>query len=804
MEISSPVLMFAFCMFVILIAPAFFEKFRLPGIVGLIVAGILIGPHALGVLASEEPFRLFSSVGLLYILFLAGLEINVGEFKRQKKNSIVFGVLTFVIPMVLGTFGARYLFSFSWAAAILLASMFASHTLIPFPITSRLGINKEKAIVATVGGTIITDTAAMLVLAIIAESATHNLTALFWVWQLAFLIILVWFSMWALPRLAYFLFKLLAPDGASEFLLTLGLVFLTAHFAHLAGVEPIIGAFFAGLSLGPLISDQSPLKNRLEFVGNTFFIPFFLISVGMLVNLRVMFSGWDVWAMALFMASVAILCKYVAARLSQKILHFTRDEFFVIFGLSVNQAAATLAAVIVGYRLGIFNEVVLNGTIFMILVTCLIGPWFTEKYGQNIARSRQQSALPGHGGEKRIIVAVSHDESAELLTDVALSVRGSDSKDPIFPLHVIQDGLNIDRRIFLGEKVLSSVVSRIVAADAPVFPISRIDVNISGGILRAVKEHQGDVLILGVLPSQKTNLKTMLFDVSDRVCDGSHQLLFLCKMLQPLNMGKKVFLFIPPMLEYLGGFFRALEAINLLAKKNKLHLDIIGKADTIQFIETSHLAKSLKGEVSFYSLDIVRDFSAYLKSATVKESDSIILMAERKGRLGWNPSLKRLFHALASDFPKNNIMMTYLPDTEREGGEGESPYKENNVEAPRVTIPAAVNITKITLEDAVRELLLSHFVSSSKVFSEIIKKIFPLEPIELSSGIVLFHTHSEHITEPIILLGVGSCDIQFASVKNKIHALFILISPKDNTNIHLQALTTVAKMAKELEPRQKA
>jgi Kef-type K+ transport system membrane component KefB/mannitol/fructose-specific phosphotransferase system IIA component (Ntr-type) len=799
MEIINPVLMFAFIMFVILFAPVLFTRIRLPGIVGLIFAGIVVGPHALGILKSEESFRLFSSVGLIYIMFLAGLEINLNEFIRQKKNSAGFGLLTFLIPMVIGTFGSKYLFAFSWPTAILLASMFASHTLIPFPITSRLGINKERSVVSTIGGTIITDTAAMLVLAIIAENATQNLTAVFWTRQIIFLIVFMWFALWALPRVAYPLFKIFAPDGRDEFLVTLTLVFLTAYLAHLAGVESIVGAFFAGLSLSRLISDQSPLKNRLEFLGHTFFIPFFLISVGMLVNLRVMLSGWEVWAMAMFMVTVAVFCKYAAAVIFAKFAKFTKDETYVIFGLSVNQAAATLAAVIVGLRLGIFDDEVLNGTIFMIFVTCLIGPWFTEKYGQKVAAQRKSSAISiieiGH----KIMLAVSRAESVEYLTDVALSLRPKESQEPIIPLHVVQDGVDTGQRILKGEKILGGVVSRIVASNVPVSPISRVDVNVSGGILRAFKEHHADILVLGSVLPQESKLKTMLFDISDKVCDESTQLLFLCQMARPLNLGKNCFVFIAPLLEHQEGFGRALESIKNLASTNKLRLNIIGLANTIQCTKMNSLWKESTVDVIFNSLDRWVECSVYLKKSGLQDADSVILMAARKGRLGWNPSLKRSFHNLGSEFPGNNIMMLYLPDADLYQTNNKDGTKMKNPGASALLTMPALCINRRYLEDAVSQLLEAQFPPGSKILSGIMENLSPLEPIELSSGIVLFHAHSEHLIEPAILLGTSKEGIASSLLKKKIHAFFILISPKGQTNIHLQSLTKVAQLAHDLE-----
>ncbi|HOY10044.1 MAG TPA: cation:proton antiporter [Candidatus Omnitrophota bacterium] len=794
-EITSPVLMFAFMLFLVLFSPVFFRRIRLPGIVGLIVAGIVVGPHALGILQSTKSLQLFSTVGLIYIMFLAGLEINLNEFSRQKKNSFLLGALTFCIPMLAGTLGAKYFFPLSWPAALLLASMFASHTLIPFPITARLGINKERSVVATVGGTIITDTAAMLVLAVIAESAVTRLTAVFWARQIIFLLALVWFALWVLPRIAYTLFKIFAPDGENEFLLTLALVFLTSHFAHLAGVEAIIGAFFAGLSLSRLIADSSPLKNRLEFVGHTLFIPFFLISVGMLVNLRVMLSGWEVWGIALFMVVSVIMSKYAAAFIFAKTVRFTKDEMNVIFGLSVNQAAATLAAVIVGFRLGIFNEAILNGTIFMIFITCLIGPWFTEKYGQNVARARHLKAGEHRpeGGD-RIMVAVSRDESAEFLTDVALSLRVPGSKEVIYPLYVVQDGIDIERRVSAGEKVLSGVVARIVSADVPVSPVTRIDVNIPGGILRAVKECHADTLVLGVTPSREMNFKARLFDVSDKVCDESHQLLLLCQMAHALNIGKNLFVLIPPVLECQDGFRQALESLKNLAAGNKLRLCLIGMADTVRFLEDNVLkGLSVGGEVSLHTLDQWKDLPAYIKKAGLQASDSIILMAARKGRLAWRPSMKSLAHALTMECPANNVIMVYPADAGPEDGEEESP-QEDRASAHALLTRPAVPIDSKNPEKGIRQLLESQFSPGSLIFSEVMNKLSPPAPVALSPGILLFHTHSAYLTEPVILLGLGR--------HGKTRAFFILISPANQINAHLQALTKVARMARTLEDRE--
>jgi Kef-type K+ transport system membrane component KefB len=803
MEIKDPILIFAFMMMVLLVAPMIFQRFKLPGIVGLIISGIIIGPHALGILKPEGSIQLFASVGLIYLMFLAGLEINLHEFNRQKKHSLIFGALTFFIPMIIGSISSRFLFSFSWPTAVLLASMFSSHTLITFPITSRLGINKQRSVIATVGGTIITDTAAILVLAFIAEFTTKDMTAIFWLRQVLLLILFVWFALWILPRIAFFVFRILSPSDQTEFVLILAMVFLTAYFSHLAGMEPIIGAFFAGLALSRVISDQSPLMNRLEFVGNTLFIPFFLISVGMLVNLKVLVLGWDVWAVASFMVLAVMISKYVAAVLSAKILRLTKDEGRLIFGLSVNQAAATLAAVIVGYRLGIFNEAILNGTILMILVTCLVGPWFTEKYGRRIASLRVKGQGHSSKGDDRIMVAISRQESAQMLTDFAIALRHKDSQEPLFPLHVSQDGIHVEHRIAQGEKLLGQAVARIVSSNLPVNPMSRIDVNIAEGMLHALKECHINTLIMGA-SRYESGMESALFNVSEKVREESSQLIFLCRMDHSLSIDKSIIMLVPPLLELQEGFDHAFRTVMNLAIINKLRITVVSLEKTRDYIEKNFHKQSASLELSFSILDQWKNFSHYIDKQKIKQSDALFFMAARKGRLAWQPSMDRSYRAVDQRFQNNNTFLIYLPQqTLSDPMEAENSWEAKVVGQPlshesSLSIPS-LTITSSSLDDGVRQLLGSHFKSEQKIIAEIMKRLSPLDPIELFSEVVLLHTHFEHLTDPVILLGHVQGDPIVFEDHKKIRSLFVLLSPEGETVTHLKSLTQIARMAKALK-----
>ena len=398
--LHDSVLIFSLILFIVLFAPLLLNKMRIPHLIGLIIAGVAVGPYGFNIIAKES-IQLFGDVGLLYIMFLAGLDIDRSDFKKNGGKSVVFGLYTFLLPMGLGALACYYLLQFTWITSILFASMIASHTLIAYPLISKLGVSKNRAVNIAVGGTVITDTLALMVLAVIAAMAVGELSQFFWLHfglSILFFGLIVWF---AIPALARWFFKHY-DDNITQYTFLLGLMFLASFLAKAAGLEAIIGAFLAGLALNRLIPRTSPLMNRTEFVGNALFIPFFLIGVGMMVDFRMFVSDIDTLIVDGVMTVTAMLAKFIAAWLTQKTFRFSVDERHLIFGLSNAQAAATLATVLVGYNIilgydiennpiRLLNENVLNGTIIMILVTCTVASIVAQKGAKNIVLSQAEN-----------------------------------------------------------------------------------------------------------------------------------------------------------------------------------------------------------------------------------------------------------------------------------------------------------------------------------------------------------------------------------------------------------------------------
>ncbi|WP_454436474.1 cation:proton antiporter domain-containing protein [Thauera mechernichensis] len=433
LPITDPVLVFALVALLILLAPIVMGRWRLPGTIGLLLAGAILGPNALGVLARDQSFVLFGTVGLLYIMFSAALEIDLVVLKRYRMHSLVFGLLTFAIPQGVGTLVGYYVLGFSLPAAILLASLFASHTLLAYPVTRQLGIAHNQAVTTAIGGTIITDTLALLVLAVIAASTRGDTGDYFWHTLVGSLVLYGVIVLFGLPKLARWFFRNVGRNGVSEFVFVLSTVFGCAGMAHLAGSEPIVGAFLAGLALNRLIPHNSALMNRIQFTGEAIFIPFFLLSVGMLLDVSVLVADVRSLSIMLAMLTSVLVTKWLAAAATRVLLGYSREQAGLVFGLSVAQAAATLAATIVGYDLGLFDDAVVNGAIMMMLVTCIVAPLQVDHHGRKIARQSASNDNAVIGSKQRILVSLSSRAPHKALLDLAMMLREPDQQQPIFP-----------------------------------------------------------------------------------------------------------------------------------------------------------------------------------------------------------------------------------------------------------------------------------------------------------------------------------------------------------------------------------
>lgn len=653
---TDPVLIFSLVLFIILLAPLVLNRFKVPGIIGLILAGVLIGPNGFNLLMRDASIVLFGTVGLLYIMFLAGLEIDLNDFKKNRYRSMVFGFFTFAIPQGIGTLASYYLLGFNLQSSTLLASMFASHTLLAYPILGRFGITKNEAVTITVGGTIITDTAALLVLAVITGSARGELNSEFWIRTGISLVIFAFIVLWLFPRISKWFFRNIEGEGGAQFIFVLAIVFTSAFLAELAGVEPIIGAFLAGLALNRLIPHTSPLMNRIEFVGNTLFIPFFLISVGMLVDFRVLLNGPEALMVAITMIIVATGSKWLAAYATQKVFKYSSIERNIIFGLSNAQAAATLAAILIGYELELLNENVLNGTILMILVTCLISSFVTQKAGRELAIIESDKLPDLSEVPERILVPISNPTTIEYLIDLAIMIKNPKSVEPIYPLSVVKDDEAAKEQIIMSNKMLEKAIKHASATDHAVQVVSRVDLHIASGIARAIKELLITNVIIG-WNGRVTAREKIFGSVLDSLLQSTEQMILVSKITSPLNTMKRLIVVVPPNAEVEVGFVHWIRTIKTMSKQAGADVVFYCSTGTKEKLKEVLVSTKPAIEADYKIFEDWEDF--LILSRAVTFDDLIIIISARKGSISHNHYLDNVPRQLSRYFKQNNFLIIY-------------------------------------------------------------------------------------------------------------------------------------------------
>ena len=616
LPLTDPVLKFLLILVIILSAPLLLNKLKIPHLLGLIIAGAIIGPNGLNLVLRDSSIILSGTAGLLYIMFLAGLEIDMGDFKKNSGRSFVFGMYTFLIPMALGIVAGLYVLHFSMETSILLASMFASHTLIAYPIISKLGITKDKSVTITVGGTMITDMLALLVLTVIVGMATGVIGEHFWTRLSISIVIFVLFVVIAFPIAGRWFFKHV-QDSISQYIFVLVMVFLGAYLAELAGIESIIGSFLAGLSLNRLIPRSSPLMHRVEFIGNSIFIPFFLIGVGMLIDYRAFFTSFDTIKVGIVMIIVATIAKYAAAWLTQKTFRMSVDQRRIIFGLSNAQAAATLAAVMVGYNvilgqtpegepIRLLNESVLNGTILMILVTCTMASFSAQRGAHNLAATASSETDETGDHKERILIPLSNEDTAEELVNLSLATKSKKNTHHLYALNILDNKVSgDDQQLKKSRRLLENAALTAAATDTHLQELQRYDLNVTNAILSVILEHRITDLVLG-LHKEKGIPSSFLGRITEGILDYSDVTTLIYKPAQPLSTMKRHLVVIPVQAEKEAGFPQWVARVWNVIQNTGAKAIFYGSSDTLGRLKT--LLGKRGGEMEFTEFSDWEDF----------------------------------------------------------------------------------------------------------------------------------------------------------------------------------------------------
>lgn len=664
LPLADPVLKFLLILLIILAAPLLLNKLRIPHLLGLIIAGAIIGPHGFNLVLRDSSIILSGTAGLLYIMFLAGLEIDMADFKRNSTKSLAFGMYTFLIPMILGTAVGIWVLRFNVLTSVLLASMFASHTLIAYPIISKLGISKNKAVSITVGGTMITDTLALLVLTIIVGMATGQVNDMFWIRLGVSILIFALIVLFGFPFIGRWFFKHV-HDNISQYIFVLVMVFLGSFLAQVAGMEAIIGAFLSGLALNRLIPQSSPLMNRVEFVGNAIFIPFFLLGVGMLIDYRTFFTSFETIKVGLIMIIVATAAKYIAAWMTQKTFHLSTDQRSVIFGLSNAQAAATLAAVMVGYNvitgtdangepIRLLNESVLNGTILMILVTCTIASFAAQKGAHNIAAQDISDKEENKKESEHILIPVSNEETVEELVNLSLAIKSPQNKNGLFALKVIDNHHSDEKALKQSRRVLQTAVNTAAATDTRMKDLLRYDLSVSNAIASVVKEREITDLEVG-LHKEKDIPAAFLGHIVESVLAESSVSTFIYKPAQPISTVRRHLIIIPELAEKEIGFNQIIFRLRNVTQNTGAATVFYGSEATLNALKKLLAKKS--GEASYIEFNDWDDFLIVFRD--IKPDDTMWIILSRKEGLSYAPAMARIPKYLNKYFQANSFVLAY-------------------------------------------------------------------------------------------------------------------------------------------------
>lgn len=796
--VTDSVLIFAIVMFIVLVSPLAAERLKLPGIIGLITAGVVVGPHGFGILARDNTIELLGTIGLLYIMFQAGLEINLGEVEKNKFHSIAFGFLTFLVPLFIGTLGGIYILKLPFLSALLLASMFSSHTLITFPIVSRMGLSKKSSVSTTIGGTIITDALAFLILAVVIASTHGNLDAFFWVKLGILTSLYVGASIAFLPKIVSWFFKRYSADsGIEEYVFVITVLFILAHLSHVIGLEPVIGAFLAGLILNRMIPEKSTLMNRIQFVGGSFFIPFFLISVGMIIDLSHFFSDYSTLEVSATMIAIAVSTKYIAAYLYGLITRIKKSEINLIFSMTVNQAAATLAAVMVAYRVGLFGESILTGTIMMIVATCFLGSLLTQKFAKQVVLEEKANIDIGESIKTdRILIPIKNSFSMNNVAEFSFLLKNPKSHEPIYPLSVAIEGIDVDKQVLEGEGLLTKMISLGNSAQKELMPLSRIDINVSKAISKTIKEYRISKVILNWNGRERAHYR-IFSRVIDQFVKNSDETVFITHFKNPIGISKNVYVIVPPLITRQRGFVGTFKAVMHIVLEMNSKLVVVSDLETSE--DVKNILKEDKSSISYEFLNIKswKNIDESIKNI-IKNTDMIMQMMARQGQLAWRLSFDRLPVKITKGFKDNNYVAVYPPF------EYEEEYSYNSEAEEQKSLLMSIpkknfvfDYEEQNLEKFFDEISNIFFEGNRDIYYDLLSVMIK-SPIELSKDILLIHTHRNEVEDFSIHIAINKEGFKVDSIKSKPKIIITLLSPKSEPlKKHLRILSEIAKMVSD-------
>ena len=664
LPITDPTLIFFVVLCIILLAPIIMGKLRIPHIVGMVLAGMLIGKYGLNILERDSSFELFGEVGLYYIMFLAGLEIDMNGLKNNSWKVVGFGLLTFAVPFVLVFLSCLYMLHYSAVASLLLGSVLGSNTLIAYPIVCKYGLQKHNSVTLCVGASMISVTFALVVLAAIVGTYNNGTGIGFWLLFILKFAAYIGAAVYCIPRITRWFLRRYS-DAVMQYIFIMGILFLSAAITDMLGMEGGFGAFFAGLMLNRYIPHVSPLMNRIEFIGNALFIPYFLIGVGMLINVRVLFEGWSTAFITFCLVFFGTVGKALAAYAIAFFHRLPKVHGHMMFGLTAAHAAGSIAIVMVGIRLKVaegtylLNDDMLNGVVMMILFTCIIGSMVTEKASRDIVLNDiPTSANDSNGDDEKILIPVKYPETAETLVNMAILMRNPKLNRGLVGLNVVYDDENRLQGQEKGKSLLEKLANMAIAADVRMLTQVRIATNIANGIKHAFKEFNASEIIMG-LHNHKNVSKRFWGEFIQSLFNGLNRQIVIVQCNQPLNTIRRIHVAVPSRAEFEPGFCRWMERVARMAGNLDCKIEFHGQQGSLSlirdYIQNRH--PNLRAEYTLMAHWIELPALA----ASIREDHMFVVVTARKGTVSYKLALEQLPEELTRHFSGKSLMIIY-PD----------------------------------------------------------------------------------------------------------------------------------------------
>ena len=659
--VTNPTWIFLVMLLIILLAPIVLRRLRVPHIIGLILAGLLVGPNGLHILDRDDSIVLFGQVGIYYIMFLAGLEIDMGSFRRHGRRGVMFGALTFAIPLLFGFAVGHWVLGLGTASSLLLSSLLASHTLVTYPIVGRYGLGKHPSVVHAIVATAIASFAALLLLAIVVQGYRGGGSWLYWLRFGIGIVIYIVGVAYVFPKVGRWFLRR-NEDAVTQFVFVLVLVFVSAFLASLSGLEGLLGAFLAGLVLNRIIPRGGPFMVRLEFVGNAIFVPYFLISVGMIIDIHVLFGSTHTLWLAAIIITAAVLSKWLAAWAMQRITGGDQEDRRMMFGLTNSHAAGALAIVMIATApdVQLMDDEVLNATVLLILVSCVISSLATGRASRRLALQTTETERNRGSYHGKCLTAYGYEQTVDTLTQLSIMIRNPHIADSLMGLAISMDDDPDDALRIRGQQNLERARQIAAAADVKMSTMSRVSSNVASAIVHTMREVDAGEVILGLHETPDGQLAGKLGVVTQSILATTYREVLLVHLQMPPGTVRRIIVAVPPQAEYEVGFYKWLEHLCRIGEQTGQQMRFHTCGDTgyyiREYLQQAHPSVQLEMRVE-------KGFGAMLLGLKdeVNADHLLVIVSSRTGFISYTAAFNSLPSLIARNFSHTNLILLY-PD----------------------------------------------------------------------------------------------------------------------------------------------